>query len=470
MKYKIRVQISAGFALIVLITVALISLAANLLINRQFEKHVEQDQASFARGLAAGLTEQYDMAAREWNLDYIHGFGMYALNDGYIIRVYNLKNDIIWDAENHDMTFCHQVMSDIRLQMAKKKVGGDLITCRYDLVQDNTQIGYVEISYYSPYYSDENEFQFIRALNSILLVVGGVSLLGAVAAGILLARKIASPISKMTDVTKEISEGNYCIRFEAGQGAEEILALEHSINQMAESLQKQENIRKRMTTDVAHELRTPIANVSAQLEAIIEGVWEATPQRLKSCYEELGRISGLIYDLEELSQIENENLKLQKESVDLLELACSVKGAFENILQEKKLQCDITGNSCVVTGDKNRLHQVVYNLVSNAVKYSLEAGKIEIVVEDSKAAGILMVRDNGIGISDEELPFIFERFYRADKSRSRKTGGRGVGLAIAKAIVQAHNGKIKAESQIGAGSLFTIWLPKERAETLHDFP
>lgn len=460
MRHRLRTQLSSGFALIVLITVALISLASNILINRQFEMYVVNQQRTFADGLAAGLGEQYDAENGTWNLDYIHGFGMYALNDGYIIKIYDLDSAVVWDAENHDMTLCHQVMNDIRERISEQSMDGNLVTGHYDLERNGIQIGHADISYYSPYYSGENEFQFIRALNRILLAVGVVSLVGAVMAGVFLAKRIAAPIAKTTEITKEISDGNYGIRFVKKVGTQELAELTQSVNQMAETLEKQETIRQRMTADVAHELRTPVANVSAHLETIIEGVWEATPERLQRCYDELGRISELISDLEELGQIENENLKLHFEPIDLSELARSAKASFETAMKEKQISCDVCGEAVTISGDRKRLYQVLCNLLSNAVKYTPEGGSIGIQIKEEPDAAMFIVQDNGIGISSGALPFIFERFYRADRSRNRRTGGCGIGLAIVKAIVQAHGGKISVESEIGRGSIFTVALPK----------
>lgn len=462
MKRKLKTQLSLGFAMIVLVTVALISVAANLLINHQFEKYVEEQQKEFAAGLAEGLGEQYDAASGEWNLDYVHGFGMYALNDGYIIKLYDADEQMVWDAQNHDMTLCHQIMDDISLRMEEQKpeLEGKFVSSRYELRQDGSLIGYVDISYYSPYYFDENDFQFVDFLNQILLVIGCLSVLGAILAGIRLTKRISSPVAEITEITREISQGNYRIRSTSVVKTEELYELTEAVNHMAASLEEQENLRKRLTTDVAHELRTPLANVSSHLEAILEGVWEPTRERLKSCYEELGRISGIVEDLEKLRQIESEKLVMKQEPVDLLKLANAVKAAFEPELMQKNLTCLVEGEAAIVTGDSKRLHQVLFNLISNAVKYSREGGRIEIGIRNTPEAASLIVRDYGTGIPKEDIPLIFERFYRTDRSRNRKTGGTGIGLTIAKAIVQAHNGRIRVESAEGEGSCFTVSLPK----------
>lgn len=250
------------------------------------------------------------------------------------------------------------------------------------------------------------------------------------------------------------------MRLENGnRQTQELVELSSAVNHMAESLERQETLRRRLTSDVAHELRTPVANVSLNLEMMLDEVWEPTKDRLQSCYEELGRISGIISDLEKLRQMETENMNLELEPVNLLELAQAVETAFEPDLKKKKLTCEVSEEAAAVMGDQRRLHQVIFNLVSNAVKYSTEGGTIQIRVKQEKHKAVLIVEDQGIGMAEEELPLIFERFYRTDLSRSRKTGGAGIGLAIVKAIVQAHQGTVTVTSKVGCGSRFTVTLP-----------
>lgn len=463
MKSKLSTQLSVGFVLIVLIAISLISLAANMLINKQFEKYVEKQQKSFSEKMADALAPQYNSDTGGWNMDYIHGFGMYALRDGYIIKLYDQEKNVVWDAQNHDMTLCYQVMQEISSQMEDKRpnLHGDFLTFRYPLNQNGNIVGYLDVSYYSPYYFNENDFRFLNSLNQILFIVGALSIAGAAIAGVILSRRLSAPIAKTTEITREISEGNYAIRFESDVRTQELARLSEAVNHMASSLETQENIRRQLTSDVAHELRTPIANVSSQLEAIIEGVWEPTTERLQSCYDELGRISDIISDLEKLRQMENENMVLRKEAVDLLELSQTVQTAFEPELDRKQLTCTVGGDSAVILGDPKRLHQVIANLLSNAIKYSVEGGYIQICVRDGQKTASLTVEDRGIGIAKKDLALIFERFYRTDRSRNRKTGGAGIGLTIVRAIVQAHDGKIAVESKEGYGSKFIVTLPKK---------
>lgn len=464
MKRNLRSRLSGGFAGIVLVTVALVSLLANLLINRQFERYVERQQKEFADNLAVSLGDQYEEGSGQWNPDYVHGFGMYALNDGYIIQLYDKNGKTVWDAQNHDMTLCHQIMNGIflRMQSLTPRAAGDYVTQRYELSKNGVAVGYADISYYGPYAYNENDFRFVDSLNRILGAVAAVCLIAAVLAGTALAGQISGPIEKAMEITGQISAGNYGIRVEEKTATKELEELIRSVNSMAEALQEQERQKKRLTGDVAHELRTPLANVAAQLEAILEGVWEPDTERLQGCYDEIQRISVIVSDLEKLEQIEYENTKLSKKPVDLYGLCETVKTSFEAELAAKQLTCLVEGERAVVMGDEKRLHQVVFNLMSNAVKYSFAGGQICIGVRKQKDKVVLTVEDEGIGIAKEELALIFERFYRTDRSRSRKTGGSGIGLAIVRSIVQAHGGSVFAESRKGRGSRFVVCLPGEK--------
>jgi signal transduction histidine kinase len=234
-----------------------------------------------------------------------------------------------------------------------------------------------------------------------------------------------------------------------------------AVNNMAESLSQQDSLRRRLTTDVAHELRTPITVVASHLEAMMDGVWDATPERLKSLYDETARLSDLVSDLERLSKVENGIRELNKTEIDLLDAAKSAKSGFEIEADKKGIQLSVVGEPTTVLADKARIQQVLANLLSNALKYTPDGGRVNLAVYETDEGGAVSVEDNGIGISEEELPLVFERFYRTDKSRSRKTGGAGIGLAIVKSIVEAHGGKVAAKSAPDKGSVFIVNLPKE---------
>ena len=462
-KSKLSTKLSVGFAFIAFVTVILITLSANILINKQFEEYVAEKQKNFSDEMPLSIEPQYNSETKEWNIDYIHAFGMYALNNGYIIKLYDNNKEIIWDASNHDMTLCHQTMQNIssRMKESRPSLDGEFSTHNYELWQNGELVGYLDVSYYGPYYFNDNDFHFLKVLNAIIAVVGVIAVIGAVFAGIIFAKKISVPVVSVTNITKEISNGNYNKKIDTNEDTTEIAQLVQAVNHMSYMLNEQENIRKRLTSDVAHELRTPVANVSANIEAMVEGALEPDNARLESCYNELMRITDIISDLEKLRQIENEKLVLERTSVDVKELCESVIQAFKAQLESKQISCTVNADHVSRMADKNRLYQVMANLISNAIKYTQNGGCINVDVVDNKDFVAISVKDNGIGINESDLPFIFERFYRTDKSRNRTTGGAGIGLAIVKAIVLAHGGEVSVESKESVGSTFKVVLPQK---------
>ena len=462
-KSKLSTKLSVGFAFIAFVTVILITLSANILINKQFEEYVAEKQKNFSDEMPLSIEPQYNSETKEWNIDYIHGFGMYALNNGYIIKLYDNNKEIIWDASNHDMTLCHKTMQNIssRMKESRPSLDGEFSTHNYELWQNGELVGYLDVSYYGPYYFNDNDFHFLKVLNAIIAVVGVIAVIGAVFAGIIFAKKISVPVVSVTNITKEISNGNYNKKIDTNEDTTEIAQLVQAVNHMSYMLNEQENIRKRLTSDVAHELRTPVANVSANIEAMVEGALEPDNARLESCYNELLRITDIISDLEKLRQIENEKLVLERTSVDVKELCESVIQAFKAQLESKQISCTVNADHVSRMADRNRLYQVMANLISNAIKYTQNGGCINVDVVDNKDFVAISVKDNGIGINESDLPFIFERFYRTDKSRNRTTGGAGIGLAIVKAIVLAHGGEVSVESKESVGSTFKVVLPQK---------
>lgn len=460
-KRSLKTTLSVILAFMVALTVLSVSIFSGIFINRQFEEYVMQTQQQEARELADSISSNYDEALGGFNIDYVHGMGMYALKEGFVIRLYDTDMNLLWDAESHDMEQCHEIMDNILLRMSENKpeLDGKFVTYSYDLERNGNLNGVLEISYYTPYYMNENEFQFIQALNRILFIVGVVSVIIAAFLGVLIARRITDPISGVITATKKLSEGDYSVRVDTSLKEHETYELAEAINGMAGTLQEQEYLRRQLTDDIAHELRTPVTNISSYMEMMIEDVMEPTPERLKSCYDELSRLSELIADLERLEKVESDKIVLEKEDIDLYSLSESILQGFSTKLEEKNISALLVGDEISIFADRVRMGQVIANLLSNAIKYTDENGKITVTVRRDGNNALLVVEDNGIGIPAEDQTRVFERFYRTDKSRARKTGGAGIGLSISKAIVQAHGGTITCESEPGTGSSFIVKIP-----------
>lgn len=461
-KRSLRTKLSSAILIIVLLTIAIISFLSNYFLNRQFTSYIARQQDIKAQVITSSISQQYSMETGQWNMNYIYAIGMNSLYEGYIIRVYDSNHNVLWDALSHDMELCYQIMDDIshRMELEYPQLHGEFQATDYPLSQNGQTIGGVSISQFGPFFMNENDFIFLRSMNTILISVGLISLAVSVIVGHLLAKRISKPILKTVEMTKQIEEGRYEVRLQEDTDTLELDRLMGSINHLAASLQRLEKLRKQLTEDVAHELRTPITVLQSYIEAMAEGLWEVTPERLESCYEEALRIGKLVGDLEKLSKIESESLKLNKSNFSLHHVLDKTVRSMEKELQEKQLEVEITGPRVMLYADEERMKQVAVNLINNAIKYSKDGSRITIQTFEEQVKVGFSVIDKGIGISGEELPFIFERFYRADKSRNRASGGSGIGLTIVKAIVEAHGGVVMVQSEPMEGSIFTVTLPR----------
>jgi signal transduction histidine kinase len=321
-------------------------------------------------------------------------------------------------------------------------------------------VGTATIGYYGPYFFNDGDLKFLAALNSLLLWAAAACALASLAFGIFMARRLTRPIDRVVGAARLIAQGDYAGRIKQQSGTTEIVELTDSINSLAETLGEQDALRKRLTADVAHELRTPLSTLQSHIEAMIDGVWLPDAERLASCHEETVRMSRLVGDLEELARYESEGLALQKTRFDLAALLKRIALSFEGQFKKSGVRLSCDPQTVIVEADEDKLSQVFVNLLSNALKYTPSGGSVGITTTETARDVCVSIHDTGIGISAEDVPHIFERFYRTDESRSRLTGGSGIGLTIVKTILDAHGGSISVTSQPGLGSEFTVSLPK----------
>mgnify|MGYP005844551131 CR=1 FL=1 len=290
---------------------------------------------------------------------------------------------------------------------------------------------------------------------------GAVAL--AVVLSLLLTRQIVRPLDALAAASQRLAAGDLSHRVPV-RSRDEVGAVATAFNAMAESLERNEQARRNLLADVAHELRTPLTIIEGTADGIIDGVLEPTPEQLGIIREEAEVLTKLVGDLRDLSLAEAGQLHLDRASQDLAELVGKVARGFEPAAQRKDLGLIFRAEPGLSSAsvDGTRLAQAVGNLVSNAIRHTPAGGRVEVSVgrdPDAPGRALIVVADSGEGISAEDLPHIFERFYRADKSRSRRSGGSGLGLAIAKQLVEAHGGRLAAKSSPGEGSTFTISLP-----------
>jgi signal transduction histidine kinase len=221
-------------------------------------------------------------------------------------------------------------------------------------------------------------------------------------------------------------------------------------------------IKKQMASDFTHEFLTPLTAIQSSIEAIIDGVFEPTNDRLGKLKSESERLSRMVYEIDKLVSVSNEQLKLEKTKFDLSEIIDHVIRTFEVEIYAKKIKVNFISKPIYIYASADKISQVIINLLSNAIKYSNDQGIVDIEISKTKRNATFSIKDNGIGIAEDDLPYIFEYLYRVDKSRDRNTGGSGIGLYVVKSIVDAHNGKIEVSSKLDSGTKFTITLPSEK--------
>ncbi|WP_329004533.1 HAMP domain-containing histidine kinase [Kribbella sp. NBC_00709] len=272
-------------------------------------------------------------------------------------------------------------------------------------------------------------------------------------------RRLVRPIVALTGAAQRMRNGDHAARVPVS-GKDEVARLGHAFNDMAESIQRHDFQRKAMVSDVAHELRTPLANIKGYLVASEDGVVPLDSELVTSLLEETDLLEHLVADLQDLALADAGMLRLHPAPRDLTELAQQIVAAHRPAADSADVTLSATGpgpSPAVV--DSARIRQALGNLVSNAIRYTPPGGSVVVGVRPVNNGYNLTVTDSGTGIADEHLPHLFDRFYRAEHSRSRTTGGSGLGLAITKHLAEAHGGKITVTSRLGSGSTFTIWLP-----------
>ncbi|MBK8900987.1 MAG: HAMP domain-containing protein [Anaerolineaceae bacterium] len=300
--------------------------------------------------------------------------------------------------------------------------------------------------------------EFIPRQIAIFIIGGGI--LGVVM-GIFLARSFVRPLDKLAAAARSFGSRNLSQRVHV-RGSEEIMAVAEAFNEMAERLEKAETLRRNLLADVAHELRTPVTVIQGNLRAILDDVYPLEKEEVARLYEQTRLLTHLIDDLRELAQAEASQLSLNVTAVDVAQLVKETAAAFQPIAHSKQIElhAELLGAIPALQADAARLRQSVHNLVDNALRHTPAGGHILLEVEQVGQAIQIRVKDSGQGMTPEQLSHVFDRFYRADPSRSRESGGSGLGLAIVRAIARAHRGEVTAVSPgPNQGSTFILTLP-----------
>lgn len=459
---SINSKLIISFTLIMIVTILSIKLFVNTIFKDSFEKYVDDSNKVEVNHLIEfDLKNLY--TNESWNTEFIEGLGIEAIRKGIAIEIYDKNNNKVWSVFEDEKVLSDKTLNDISKNMKsiEKQWDNYFEELKVDINDDegNILVGYAYIGHYASTYYMENDVEFFNAINRIIIIIGVISISSIIIISIIISRSIAKPISKVSKMTKYIGEGNYKNKLNYKSNIMEIDDLINSINKLSNELNDQENLRKQLTGDIAHELRTPLTSIKGHLDAIIVGIWEPTNERLNSINEEVKRITNLVDELRKLAKFDSGKDNLNKEIVNLKNYIKSIAYNYEGKALEKNIVIKYQLENIEALIDKEKFAQVIINILSNAIKYNNGNNSIYIKVFKKNNSINISIKDSGIGIPKSEYKNIFERFYRLDKSRGANEKGVGVGLTIAKSIVNAHGGEIEVYSEINKGSEFIISLP-----------
>ncbi len=461
MKLGLKVRLIISYVLISMFLVFSLSSIANILLEKHFQSYVQERQEEKNLGFVQSVLAEFDIDKKP-SKEFLLSLAQNALTDGVVLMVSDVFGNKIFCMSSYDNVRCEKMISAMEHTMRKRypKFEGKYTEKAYLLSKDGQNYGTVSLGFYGPFYYSNNDIKFMNLLNTLFINSAFVFLFIALVVGYIMASRISKPIKAVTIKTNQIEKGNYSDRIEFKSNTKEIDGLIGSVNTLASTLELQQKLKKRMASDYAHEFRTPLAAIQSNLEGILDGVFEPTPERIESIHAEILRLSRMVSEIDKIVEIENDNMALNKKQFDFCCLLKQTLLTFEADLKEKNLTLNVEADSCKLTADRDKISRVIVNLISNAIKYTDSSGEINVIASEGKNNLQFSVSDTGVGIDDKDLPHIFEHLYRTDISRARDTGGSGIGLSVVKAIINAHNGKIDVQSEVGKGSKFTLVLPK----------
>ncbi len=465
---KLGKKIFVIFLSLVILSLLLVGLFINFSIGESFNDFINLQREETISELASVLSE--NLKNNDFN-------SVQTLVDNFSrtnripIWIENKKGEFIYfSAQNNQMT---QMMRRMGMNMgmsgnshmAIRQLPGDLPgqTKSEEVIVDGQKL----LTLYWKDINPENQLDsglynfFKKNVYKAIIFSALIVILLVIILSFILSKKISKPVIKVKNAALQVAQGNYQQNIES-RGDDELAELIDAFNLMSKKLLKLEKIRKESTSDLAHELRTPLTTIKGYLEAIEDEKIKANQENITEMQEETERMTILIDKLNDFADAQNKIFNLEKKRVNITPIIKKIIKQQHEFLNEKNINVKLMlKENLYLRGDQNSLFQIFNNIIENAIKYNNENGKIEIKALKEKNNLIIYIQDNGIGISKDDLPFIFERFYRADKSRNSQNQGTGIGLAVARELVEAHQGKIKVESE-GQGTLFKLIFPVTR--------
>ncbi len=475
---SLRLQLMGAFGVVVLVAVGTVAFTANRATVSEFQVYVTRGGQMWAQRLAPTLASYYarnnswngvdalmqsrsrsgngqDWGMGPWMMGGMRGqdwnWGSMMMG-GDVWSTMDLRF-VLSDAEG-------KVIADSANEWNGRTMPASTLKGATPIQVNGRSVGWIIATPLAVQAANSPSGDYLASVNNSILLAALVSGAVALALGFLLFRQITSPLGALTVAAEEIAAGDLRHRAAVPKGGE-IGKLGRAFNTMADKLAEQEDLRRGMLADVAHELRNPLSVVQGQLEAMLDGIVPLSSESVSEVHEETVLLGRLVSDLRLLSLGEAGQLKLKREPVDPAELARRVVERVQPQAQEKdiRLDLDVSPSMPNVHADADRIAQVIRNLVSNALRHTPSGGQITIGAHAANGIVRISVADTGTGIAPQDLPHVFDRFYRGDRSSTHSREGTGLGLAIVKQLVEAHEGKVGVESDVGKGTRFWFTLP-----------
>ena len=466
LKYSTRMTLS--FALTAVMTAVVLSIVLAFVWEQQFQTYTRDNMQRMVTQMAETLSQQYaeEDAWTDSILDYVDTTAGSMKEVG--IRLVDSDDSVLYDNTMGGLLTDRQGRQTKNVVLPPRKdsvVTADIQVS--DVYEDGTVAPRVvgRLTFWamnSDVFLTQSDSLFRTSSYGAIITAASMAVIFACIIGVFVARALAKPIKAITTTASQIRNGDLTARTGIS-GTDEIGRLGETIDDMATTLERDIKLEHRLTSDVAHELRTPLMAMQATVEAMQDGVLPADQTNLATVGAEVRRLSRLVDAMLRLSRMENGKTPFQLEKCDVVELADDLVMAHSQLFQdngiELTLQNDTGHNSFYAEIDPDLIREAMVNLLSNAMRYTSEGGSVTVRVARDRRNVLLSVQDTGMGIAKEDIPRVFSRFWRSDASRERVAGGLGVGLSLTKEIVDRHNGTISVDSEEGVGTTFTLHLP-----------
>lgn len=459
--YSTKMAIS--FALTAVMTAAIFVMVLAVVWESQFKAYTRSNMQSLAQSAADTLAIGYDTAGG-WTPEVIANASSFSVSSPDVsLQVLDEDGNILYD---DSVGLSRHGDSGVTTGTTTVPTASESVVTASVVDSEGETVGMVRLwAFGSDALLTSSDAKFRESSYSAIAAAAAIAVVLAVIIGYFVSRSLTKPIQRITRTASQIRNGDLTARTGV-RGTDEIGQLGETFDDMATSLEKDLKLEHRLTSDVAHELRTPLMAILATVEAMQDGVLPADDEHLETLASETRRLSRLVDAMLKLSRLENGTTELKVERTDVVYLVKSLVSSQHQLFHEKGLHLrfkdDTAHGECQADVDPDLIREAVVNLMSNAMRYTDEDGWVVVSVGSDHSDAIISVRDTGIGIAKEDIPQTFSRFWRSDVSRERVSGGLGVGLSITKEIVDRHNGTISVDSELGKGTTFTIRVPLNR--------